>query len=61
MKTYTRAGAMALSALLLLAVPASARMSRMQAVETCVAQAHQAIYGVAAPVKTPLMGQVRAN
>jgi hypothetical protein len=35
--------AIALPALLLLAGPASARMSRMQAVEACVAQAHQAM------------------
>jgi hypothetical protein len=43
MNIYLKTAAMALPALLLFAAPASARMSRMQAVETCVAQAHQAM------------------
>jgi hypothetical protein len=43
MNTFLKAVSMALPALLLVAAPASARMSRMQAVETCVAQAHQAM------------------
>ena len=43
MNTCLKVAAMAFSALLLAAAPASARMSRMQAVETCVAQAHQAM------------------
>lgn len=43
MNTYLKTVGIAVPALLLLAAPASARMSRMQAVETCVAQAHQAM------------------
>ena len=43
MKHYLKAAAIAVPAVLVVVGPASARMSRMQAVETCVAQAHQAM------------------
>jgi hypothetical protein len=43
MNVHFKTAAIVLPAVLLVVGPASARMSRMQAVETCVAQAHQAM------------------